>query len=546
MTVDNSSVEQNEEGIDLRQYLSLFWHWAWLILLVALIAGAVSYFVSQRMTPYYQSSTTVLVNEAPATKVTDYSSVMMSEQLATTYSQMMSKDNVLTEVSTQLGLTIPLSTLKAMITVVPVTNTQLITVTVESTDPTLSANIANAVATVFASQIQDIQTQRFSQSETSLKTQLTDLETQINTYQTQANNASSQGEKDRLDAQAAQYREIYASLQQTYETVLLSEAQSVSSVVQVEPATANPSPVKPKVMQNTLLAAVLGYLLATGLIMAREALDDTLKTPEDITRKFKLPVLGVINHHRPEKDAPITISEPRSPTAEAYRALRTNLSYSGVDKPLRTLMVTSAEPGEGKTTTVSNLGVVMAQNGFSVIIADCDLRHPRIHTYFGLTNRQGMSTLFAQPNDLLTGTLQPTKVENLSVVTTGLLPPNPAELLGSQKMQRILASMRQTADILLIDTPPTLAVTDAAVLAPTLDGVLLVVRPGKTRASALRLTIEQLRQVNARLLGVVLNDVDLRHKSYAYHYHYYRNYSAYQGYYGHGAKEKGKKEKGKS
>jgi polysaccharide biosynthesis transport protein len=294
-------------------------------------------------------------------------------------------------------------------------------------------------------------------------------------------------------------------------------------------------------MQNTLLAAVLGFLLAAGILVAREALDDTIKTPEDITKRFKLPVLGVINHHAPEKDSPITMTDPRSPTAEAYRTLRTNVSYTGVDKPLRTLLVTSAEPGEGKTTTISNLGVVLAQNGVKVIATDCDLRHPRLHTYFGLSNRQGMSTLFAQPNDSLTGMLQPTKVDNLNVVTTGLLPPNPAELLGSQKMQRILAGMRQTADIVLLDTPPTLAVTDAAVLAPTVDGVLVVVRPGKTRASGLRQTLEQLRQVNARILGVVLNDVDLRRQPYAYRYHYYRNYAAYQTYYGsHGKEKKGK------
>jgi capsular exopolysaccharide synthesis family protein len=163
-----------------------------------------------------------------------------------------------------------------------------------------------------------------------------------------------------------------------------------------------------------------------------------------------------------------------------------------------------------------------------------------VHKYFGLSNRQGLSTLFAQSSELPNGISQTTAVENLTVVTTGLLPPNPAELLGSQKMQSIFTSMRTASDIILVDTPPILAVTDAAVLAPTMDGVLLVVRPGKTRASALRLTLEQFKQVNANVLGVVLNDIDLRGKPYAYRYHYYRNYSAYQEYYGHGEKEKEK------
>jgi non-specific protein-tyrosine kinase len=541
MEMDNIPIEQMDEGLDLRQYFSLFWHWAWLILLAALLAGATSYFLSSRMTPFYQSTTTVLLNAAPATKATDYSSVMMSEQLTSTYSQMMAKDPVLSQVAEQVGLANPLADIKKWITVTPIRDTQLIQVAVETTDPELSAEIANAVVTVFAAQIQEIQSERFSQSKATLESQLADTEKQISTYSTQAERAIIIEEKARLDTKVAQYREMYSNLLLSYEQVRLAEAQSVSSVVQVEPATPNFTPVKPKIMQNTLLAAVVGFLMAAGAIAASEALDDTIKTPDDISRKFKLPVLGVINHHATEANSPITLTDPRSPTAEAYRTLRTNVSYTSVDRPLRSLMVTSAEPGEGKTTTVSNLGVVMAQNGKEVIIADCDLRHPRVHTFFGLANRLGLSTLFAQTSIVIDGIPQPTQVEHLSVVATGLLPPNPAELMGSQKMQSILTSMSQSADMILIDTPPILAVTDAAVLAPSMDGVLLVVRPGKTHTSGLRQTLEQLRQVNARVLGVVLNDVITRGRAYGYHYKYYRDYAAYQNY--HGTKAKGKNRK---
>lgn len=315
--MDHSPEEQMEEGLDLRQYLSLFLHWSWLILLAALVAGSAAFFFSKRMTPYYQSSTTVLVNAAPATKATDYSSVMMSEQLTSTYSQMMSNDSVLTEVVKQLGLNIPTDDLKEMITVATLQDTQLIQVTVESIDPKLSANIANAVATISAVQIEEIQSQRFLQSKTTLEAQLADLEQQIATYQAEAAAASTTEEKDRLDTKVTQYREIYSNLLSSYESVRLSEAQAVSSVVQVEPAVPDYTPVKPKVMLNTLLAAVVGLLLAAGVIAAREALDDTIKNPEDITRKFKLPVLGVIDHHSVEKYTPITLTDPRSPTAEA-------------------------------------------------------------------------------------------------------------------------------------------------------------------------------------------------------------------------------------
>ncbi len=537
MEMDNSPVEQMDDDLDLRQYLSLFLHWAWLIILAAAIAGAVSYFFSIRLTPFYRSSAIAMVNVAPASRATDYSSVVLSEQLTSTYSQMMVRDPVVSEVAAQLGLSNSPTEIKDWITVTPVRDTQLIQVSVETTNPELSAKVANSIVSVFGEQIQELQAQRFSQSKATLETQLKDIESQVLTYSAEADRAITTEKKDQLEAKVTQYREIYSNLLLTYEQVRLSEAQSISSIEQVEPAVPNSSPVRPNVLQNTLLAAVVGLLLAAGAIVAREALDDTINTPEDITRKFKLPILGVINHHNPEVDAPITVTEPRSPTAEAYRKLRTNVSYASVDHSMRTIMITSAEPGEGKSTTIANLGVVLAQNGKRVTVADCDLRHPRVHAYFGLPNRHGMTTLFAPHPVLLTQTRQ-TQVENLSVITTGSLPPNPSELLGSQKMQSILEALRQTADIILIDTPPILAVTDATALAPSLDGVLLVVRPGKTRASAVRQSLEQLHQVNARVLGVVLNDVMIRGGAYGYRYNYYRNYNAYQKYYG--PKVKGK------
>ncbi len=538
MTMDNSSDEPLDEGFDFRQPLSLFWHWAWLIALVALVAGAAAYLVSKQMTPYFQSQTTVLVNEAPATQTTDYSSVMMSQKLTSTYAEMMAKDTVLLAVEKQLGLSMALEDLKKLITVAPVRDTQLIQITVETKSAQLSADLANAIASVFAGQIQDIQSARFTQSKTSLEGQLKDIEALIASYQAQAQTATTAVDKASLETKVTQYREIYSNLLQSYESVRLSEAQSVSSVVQVETATPATKQIRPKTLQNTLLAMVAGILLAAGGVVAKDAMDDTIKAPEEIGRKFGLPVLGVINHMSTEVDDPITLKEPKSPTAEAYRTLRTNINYASVDKPLKTIMVTSAEPGEGKTTTISNLAVAFAQNGAQVIVADCDLRHPRTHVAFRLNNRKGMSNLFSQNGFVLDGSCQPTGIENLAVVTSGTLPPNPAELLGSRKMQSIMKSMADNAEVVLVDTPPTLAVTDAAVLAPKVDGVLLVVRPGKTRESALRHTIEQLGQVGAKIIGIVLNDVNTKRTPYSYRYRYYRNYAAYQEYYGHHKKKK--------
>ncbi len=536
------SVDHLEEGLEFRQYLSVLKHWCWLIILSTLLAGIASLFISLRIAPIYKSTTTVLVNEAPATKSADYSSVLMSKQLTSTYAEMMANDLVLGQVAEQVKISNPPEEIRKWIEINPVRDTQIIQVSVRTTDPEFSARIANSIVSAFSNQIQEIQTKRFAQSKLTLETQLAETERQISNFVELANQATNSEEKDRLDAKVMEYRALYSNLLTSYEQIRLSEAQSVSSVVQVAPAIPNTIPVEPNIWRNTILAALIGFLFAVGILIVRESLDDTVKTPNEISRKFNLPILGVISHHDSEGNSPITLLEPRSPIAESYRALRTNISYASVDRPLRTLLITSAVPGDGKSTTIINLGVVLAQNGKKVIIADCDLRRPQIHTHFGLTNRHGMSTLFSHSAEVLNSVRQTTGVDGLTVITSGSLPPNPSELMGSQKLQSILSTMRNSADIILIDTPPALTVTDASALAPSLDGILLVVRPGKTRSSALRQTIEQLRQVNARILGVVLNDVAISGKSYSYHYNYYHSYNNNQEYFS--SSDKKKKGKG--
>lgn len=290
-------METMEEGLDIREYLALLWHWAWLIALVTLIAGAAAYYYSSRLTPYYKATTTVLVNEARGTQSMDISSVALSERLTSTYSEMIIKEPVLTQVIERLGLSLTSGTLRGMITVKPLTDTQLILVSVESTDPAAAAAIANSLVQVFSEQIREIQSDRFAQSKTSLETQLADIEKQIEQYTNAAAKAVSTTEKEDLDSKIAQYRGIYSNLLLSYEQVRLSEAQTTSSVVQIEAATAPSSPVRPDIFKNTLLAAIVGLMLGAGVVLAREALDDTLKTPDEVVRQLGLPVLGVINHH---------------------------------------------------------------------------------------------------------------------------------------------------------------------------------------------------------------------------------------------------------
>jgi non-specific protein-tyrosine kinase len=297
--------------------------------------------------------------------------------------------------------------------------------------------------------------------------------------------------------------------------------------------------IRPKVLQNTLLAAVVGGMLAVGLIFLIDALDNTIKGPDDIARHLGLPTLGAISHV-PQKNGdltPVTISQPRAPISESYRALRTNIQFASVDRPIRSLLVTSIGPAEGKTTIASNLSVALAQGGSNVILIDADLRKPQLHRRMNLPNRKGLTSLFMQADIHLDGTVQKTETKGLYLMTSGNLPPNPAELLGSERMDSILERLKNHADIVVVDTPPVLAVTDSVVLGKRVDGVLLVIRAGQTKIAAAQQTVNQLRRLSVNILGVVINDIPTRGARY---YYYSNGYYAYQGYYEASEPKKGK------
>ncbi len=200
----------------------------------------------------------------------------------------------------------------------------------------------------------------------------------------------------------------------------------------------------------------------------------------------------------------ITLTDPRSPVSESYRTLRTNLSFSSLDKPLRTLVITSAAPDEGKSTTAANLAVTMAQGGKKTILVDCDLRRPSLHTIFGKSAEPGLTNMLLDENS--SPPLQKTEVENLHLLASGAKPPNPADLLGSNKLDIVIERLLESADIILFDAPPVIAVTDAAVLGSKVDGVLLVVKAGKTRRDHAERAKETLEKANVHIIGVTLTN----------------------------------------
>ncbi|HWR09192.1 CpsD/CapB family tyrosine-protein kinase [Sporomusa sp.] len=216
----------------------------------------------------------------------------------------------------------------------------------------------------------------------------------------------------------------------------------------------------------------------------------------------------------------IVHEDAKSPIAEAYRTMRTNIQFAKIDGDMRVIMFTSAGPGEGKSTTTANTAVAMAQSGKKVIIVDCDLRKPVQHKIFSKKNR-GITNILVEDCSVAE-LIQNTDIDNLQVLTSGPIPPNPSELLGSAKMREIIECLKELADIIIIDAPPTVAVTDACVLAPSVDGILLVLAAGQIRPEMAQKAKELLLKANAHILGVILNRVEIE-EEHAYYYYYYGN-----------------------
>lgn len=311
-----------------------------------------------------------------------------------------------------------------------------------------------------------------------------------------------------LEKSAALYQQIYINLLSNRETVRLNRMQNVLNVVQVNPALATAAPIRPRTSSNTLMGGFGGLFLAVFAVLMMDFLDATIKTREDVERVLGLPVMGyslVMESAEDDKAGPYVARVPRSPAAEAYRSLRTNLEFIAVDKPLRSILISSPGASEGKTTIAANLAAVMTQNGKRVLLLDADLRRPRVHQEMGMSNRVGLSDVF-RDRLALKDVIQTGDSLNLSVLPSGAIPPNPAELLGSEKMRQILDELQSEFDLVIVDSTPTI-VTDSQLIAARVDGVLLVLWPGRSNTEAARSAVEQYRHVGARMLGVVMNNI---------------------------------------
>jgi len=590
--------------MDIRKIFNIFKRWIWLLVLGALIAGGVGYYLSNQETPMYRTSTRFVVLRAASTSYYDYYAYIDYQQLISTYAQLLSAESLLAEVSTKVGF--PVYANQA--TAEQIEDTQFVRLTVTHQDPIKAATIANTLVNVLIQQNEELQSVRYETTEKNyqeradqameqieflqnqiqnlsvinleeqiaqvemqideLQTQVTDLEFNISMLDVQFPTEDQtlqrlryQAELNEIRPLLEQYQEIYTNLivmgepmenenasstqmaqlqrtldlyEQIYfnsisslESLNLTRVQSAPNVVQVESATIPERPYAPRPYQTAALYAAVGLFAMGGIVFLIEYLDDTFKTPEDVKEILGLPVIGLVadmdkskSSKKGDKDGVFVTNQPRSPISEAFRSMRTSLEFYSIDKPLQVLAISSAEPEEGKTTIAANLAVTLAKGENRVLLLDADMRRPNVHKRLGISNRVGLSDLIRGRMSLHEVTQLSKEIKNLHVITSGSLPPNPSDLVTSQKMASIIEILRTRYDMVVIDTPPAI-VSDAQILSTKSDGVIFVIRPGKTRTIAVKTPLEEFTRVGANVIGVVMNRIP-RNRGYYYGgYDYY-------------------------
>ena len=543
--------------MELTQYLRLLKRWFWLILLLAIVAGGVSYVLNMNQPLVYQASATIAIGRFIDSPNPNSGEIRTGMDLAQTYAQLIKTYDVLQGTIDALDLPMGSNQLERLTSVSLISNTTLMVITVQYTDPNLVIDIANALAEQLIlrsptnlTEEQEQQLEFANSQIQALNAQIEEGRDQLETINSELLSATDPDEITRLSLQknivteqinsasatVAEFTGTIITLQQRTNSLEIVERARVPGIA----SAANPA-------RAALLGAAVGATLAFGLALVIEYLDNTIRTTEDAAQTLSLPVLGAVMKIGKKRDTYssrlISLQPSLSPIAEAYRTVRTNLLFTTEGGETAVYVVTSPGPEEGKSVTAANLAIAMAHAGLDVLLIDADLRRPKVHELFGLENNVGLTTLlFADPgapeNSRLSdnGTegklpqnlkqcFQKTSVKGLQVITTGFTPSNPTELLGSVLMQRWVETFRASSDIdvVIFDSPPALVIADSSVLAANIKAdVVMVVDRGHTRRSAALKVKEQFSRLGINVKGVVVNRVNPREEEeYGYNYSYY-------------------------
>jgi succinoglycan biosynthesis transport protein ExoP len=558
--------------MELFQYWRIIRKHLWLILLLPLVAGASAVYYGLQQVPLYSSTTTLFLNPAASSPLLPYDTSGSVKSLANTYVEFVRTRKFAGLVGQELRTPLSEGEIMRALSTQLVPDTQFFRISATHPDPQQAQDLANSAATVLIAentarqqaQREQIEAQR-DPAKMAEKEQLTglqqslqdelayvgdriaDLQAQIAELEgkppSEDNDQQIMSLREELVNQQSLRVQLYGSLAQTQSTLASGDGETaalaVDTAVVVDPAPLPTDPVSRSLPQYVLLALVAGLGLGGGLAFLLEYLDWTIKTPEELDALYGQSTLGVIatikngKTGKAQPEQVVALTNPQSPIAEAFRALRTNLQFAcardagtgaSPGRPLRSLLITSAGPMEGKTLTAANLAVVLAHAGSRVILVDADLRRPRLHRVFDVPREPGLTNLIIDgKNGDVESYLRPTAVKYLRVLPCGPLPRNPAELLGLPRTAQVMEQLQGLADMVIYDSPPVATVTDAVVLGSRVDGVLHVVQAGGPRREVVLRVKAQLEKVGARVLGPVLNQVDISDVGY-YHYYYYYGY----------------------
>jgi capsular exopolysaccharide synthesis family protein len=501
--------------VEFSRYLQVLRKRKWIIALTALITVGVVLLNSLRLPPTYTSVARLRVTPL-GINGPDYGTVMYFERLANTYFEIMRSDFVKDEAAKRLGVKkLPDFRIEA------VPQTELMRLSVDAESPKLAQDAANTLATILVEQNQALFQGDGSGIQSVLRKRLTDIEAELKDLAAERVQLMAQVPRD--DERISAIERTIDAKQQTYNLTLssynqalVSQSTMASALTILEAPTLPTGPSGPQRTRDSVLAGIVGLLGGVALAFVFENLNSRMYTYKEVQAVTQAPVLGKIPHISGRNRANVFQSDPM--VAEAFRRLRTNLFALGRNAPMRVLLITSAVPQDGKSTTAANLALAFAQTQQQVILVDCDMRLPTLHKIFGLPNQAGLSTVLGGHTSLESA-LGFTKIPQLKVLTAGAPVYNSAELLGSRQMAALVGQLSMVFDVIVLDGPPLLPVIDSAVLAPFVNGVLMVVDQSKSDQEAVTTACEQLETVGANLLGVVVNRV--REDSKAYQNAYY-------------------------
>jgi Mrp family chromosome partitioning ATPase len=525
--------------MELQTYLAILWRRKWIILATTLITFAVAALITYLATPIYVSSTTLRVATVGANPLGGgRTEIDYTVRLMNTYANIIKSRTSGAELVSRLGLE---EWPVLSVTLIP--GTELMRIEAEATDPEVARAIAAAAAEIVIRQSQEQYRGGGASTQEIIARQIAQVEQELEQARADYDQLLGQSPQDSGElsatAQSIQLKErTYATLLEQYENARIQEALRGNSVYIIEAADAPIRPAKPRVLVNLVLALMVGGLLGVGLAFLVDFSDSTLHTPNQIEATTRLPTIGripVINGHAAVLDfnaAP----NGNLPYLEAFRRLRVNLLSPREDEPSQAILITSAETGEGKSTVTVNLAMAMAKAGRRVVALDCDLHQPSLHTLFRVSNEFGLTSVLTGQVSL-SGVVQKGPLPNLHVITSGPALMNPSrsgeflrlapsslvgrleqgtELLGTREMAKLLDQLKGQYDVVLLDTPALLAVTDAAVLAPLVDSVLLVVATERSQRDSIRTVIELLDSVKVKSIGVVINREHSKVRQYGY------------------------------